>query len=126
MAKFTDTHFVLQKYQTTKQGFCCTRNWHGFMWNSGRLDYIELSNVLPRAANGENFAKRTEKCKIVGNLLVKEVERLEDHGCPKVQEFVDEEVWICTSYPFSHKTTLSFAERKAKSFGDWIMRQLML
>ena len=96
------------------------------MWNSWCLDYSELSNILPIAVKGEYFAKETEKCEILGNLLVKEVENLEGHGSPKVQDLIDEEIWICSSYPFRHKTTLHCAERKAKLFGNWIMRHLML
>ena len=115
-----------KKYKPTKQSFWCTRNWHGIVWNSGRRDYSELSSILPRAVKGEYFAKGTEKCKILGNLLGKEVENLEDHGCPTVQDLVDEEFWICSSYPFRHKTTLHCAEPKAKLFGNWMMRHLML
>ena len=96
------------------------------MGNSGRLDYSELSNILARAVKSEYFAEGTEKCKIFGNLLDKKVENLEDHGSRKVQELVDEENWICSSYPFRHKTTLHCAERKAKLFGNWIMHHLML
>ena len=100
-----------KKYKPTKQAFWCTRNLHGIVCNSGRLDYRELSNILPRAVNGEHFAKATEKFTILGNLLDKEVENLEDHGCLKVQDLVDEEKWRCSSYPFRHKTTLPCAER---------------
>ena len=55
----------------------------------------------------------------------KEVESLEDHGCPQIYDLVDE-VWICSSYPFRHKTTLHCAERKAILFGNWIMQHSML
>ena len=61
------------------------------MWNSGHLDYSELGNIPPSAAKDDNFAKGTEKCKIPGNLMDKEKESLEDHGCLKVQDLVDEE-----------------------------------
>ena len=96
---------------------------HGIVRNSGRLDFVELTNMLLGAAKAEYFAKGTEKCKILGNLLGKKVEILEDHGCPKVQDHVDEEIWVCSRYPFRHKTTLHCAERKAKAklFGNWIM-----
>ena len=99
---------------------------HGIVWNRGRFDYSDLSRILPRAVKGEDFAKWTEKCKILGNLLDKEVESLEDHGCPKLQDLVDEEIWIFSSYPFRNNTTLYSAERKSKMFGNWIMRPLML
>ena len=85
--------------------------------------YSELSNILPRALKGEHSAKGTEKCKIPGNLLNKEVEILED---PKVQHLVGEEDRICWSYPFRHKTTHHLAECKVKLFGIWMMRHLML
>ena len=86
------------------------------------MDYSARSIILPRAVKGEHFAKGTEKCKILGNSLDKEVENLEDHGCPKVQNLVDEEIWVCSSYQFRHKPTLHCAERKAKMFGNGIMR----
>ena len=60
------------------------------MGNSGRLHYSELPNILPSDVKGENFGKGTKRCKILGNLLDKEVEKLDDHGCPKVQDLVDE------------------------------------
>ena len=116
----------LKMYKPTKQAFWCTRNVHRIVWNSGRLDNSELSNVLLRAENGGYFAKETEKCKILGNLLHKEVENLIDHGCAKIQDLVDEEIGICSSYPFRHRTTLHCDERTAKLFGGWIMRHLML
>ena len=96
------------------------------MWNNGRLGYSELSNILPRIVQGEKFAKRTENFKVFGNLLDREVENLDNHVCPKVQDLVHGETWICSSYPFKHKTTLYCAERKAKLFRNWIMLHLML
>ena len=90
------------------------------------MDYSALSNILPRAEKGENFLQGTKKRNILGNLLNKEVEDLEYHGCPKVQDLVDEEIGICSCYPLRHKTTLHCAESKAKLFGNWIMRHLML
>ena len=88
-----------KKNKPSKQPFWCTRNLHGIVWNSGRLDCSEHSNILPRAVKEEHFAKGTGKCKILGNLLVKEVKNLGDHGCPKVQDHVDEEIGICSSDP---------------------------
>ena len=79
------------------------------VWNSRRLDYSELSNILPRAVNGEYFARRLEKCKILRNLLEKELENSEDHGCPEVQDLIEEEIWICSSNLFRHKITLDCA-----------------
>ena len=101
-------------YKRTKQTFWCTRSLHGIVWNSGCLDYTERADILPRAVKGEYFGRRTEKCKFFGNSLDKEVEKLEDHGCSKLQDLVDKELWIRSSYPLNYKTTLHCAERKAK------------
>ena len=43
------------------------------------------------------FAKGTEKSRILGNLLDREVESLEDRGCPKIQDLSDAEIWICSN-----------------------------
>ena len=113
-----------KKYKPTKQTFWCTRSLHGIVWNSGRLNYSELSDNLRRAVNGENFAEGFRKKQDSWQFFL-EVENLEDHDCPKVQDLVDEKIWICSSYPFNHKITLHTAERKAKLFCNWIMRHLM-
>ena len=113
MVNIRDTHFVLQtrtnphnkRIGAQELARNCVEQW--------KLNYSEFSNILHRAVKGEYFAKGTEKSKILGNLKNKEVENLEDHGCPKVRDLVDEEVWICSSYPFRHKTTIHCAERKA-------------
>ena len=54
----------------------------------------------------------------LAKLLDKDVENLEDHGCPKAQELADEGNWICSSCPIRHKTTLHRAEHNAKLFGN--------
>ena len=115
-----------KKYKPTNQAFWRTWNLHGIVWNSGRLDYSELSNISLTAVKGQNFSKETAKCKTLRNLLDKEVENMEDHGRPKVQDLVDEEIWTCSSYPYRHKTTRHCAEGKTKLFGDLVVRLLML
>ena len=60
------------------------------MWTSGRFDYIVLSNIVSRNVKGEYFPQETEICKILVGVLDKELEKLDDHGCPKVQDLVDE------------------------------------
>ena len=92
------------------------------MCNSGCLDYSENPNILPKDAEGEEFAEETEKCEIPGNLLDRDVEKLDDHGCPKIRDLVDEEMWIGSSYPIRHKTTYHCAECKAKLLGDWTVQ----
>ena len=53
-------------------------------------------------------------------------ENLDDHGCSKIQNLVDEENWICSSYPFRHETTLHFAQCKTKLFGNWTLQHIKL
>ena len=49
-----------ERYEPTKEAFCCTKNLHRIVSNSGSLDYSELQNVLLRDGKAENFAKGTE------------------------------------------------------------------
>ena len=53
-----------KKYKPIKQGFWCTRNLHGIVWNTGCFVYRELANNLPRAVKDECFPKGSEKCKV--------------------------------------------------------------
>ena len=71
------------------------------------------------------FAKGLEKCRLLTTLLGKNVENLDDYGCPKIQDLVKtDSSWICSSYRFRHKTRLNRAERKAKVYGEWAMQLL--
>ena len=78
--------------------------------------------------NAEVFAKGLEKCRLLTRLLGQNVENLDDYGCAKTQDLVGEgkanSLWICSSYPFRHKTRLRCAERKAKVYGEWAMQHL--
>ena len=85
------------------------------MQNSGHLDYTEHSNIPPLAVEGENIAQEIKKCKVLGNLLEKEVANFEDHCSPQVQDLVNEEIWISSSNPFRHKTKLYCVELRPKS-----------
>ena len=66
---FRDTHLFLQKKRTHKQAFWCTKILHGLVWENGCLDYGEILNILARDVKSKYFAKRTKKCKILGNSL---------------------------------------------------------
>ena len=75
--------------------------------------------------NVEVFAEGLEKCRLLTRLLGQNVESLDDYGCPKIQNLVKtDSFWICSIYPFQHKTRLHCAERKAKVYGEWAMEQL--
>ena len=66
------------------------------------------------------FAKGLEKCRLLTRLFGQNVEKLDDYGCPKVQDLVKtDSLWICSRYPFRHKISLHCAEREAKLYGDW-------
>ena len=75
--------------------------------------------------NAEVFAKGLEKCRLLTNLLGRNVEHLDDYGCPKIQDLVKIDCsWICSRYPFLHKTRLHCAERKTTVYGDWALKHL--
>ena len=50
-----------KKCNSTKHANWCTGNLNGIVWNSGRLDYSDIPNILPGDLRGECFAKKTEK-----------------------------------------------------------------
>ena len=81
-----------------------------------------------KTLNAEVFAKALEKCRLLTRLLGQNEEILNDYGCPKFQDPVAEgkmdSSWICSSYPFRHKTRLHYAERKAQVYGEWAMQHL--
>ena len=109
-----------------------TSHLHGIVLISGNLEFENLFAVLYdiKILNAEVFAKLFEKCRLLTRLLGKNVESLDDYGCPKIQDLVGERktdsFWICSSYPFWHKTRLLCAEKKAKVYGDWAMQHLNL
>ena len=115
MGMFRDTHFVLQKNPQSKQlgvQETCTELCETVdVWIT-----VSLPTFF-REKQTVNFLQN-EQCKILASLLDKGVENLDDHGCSRVENLVDEETLICSSYPFRQKITLHCAERKAKLFGN--------
>ena len=60
-------------------------------------------------------------------MLLEQFDHIHDYGCPKIQGLVKtDSSWICSSYPFRHKTRLHCAERKAKVYGNWAMQHLQI
>ena len=111
-------------FKPNKQTTWNTSHPHGIAWSSGKLDYRKLFAVFYhiRVKNAEMFAKRFEECRLLINLLGRNVENLDDYGCPKIQDLVKtDKLWICSSYYLRHKTRLHRAERKAKVYGDWAL-----
>ena len=104
-----------------------TRHLHGNAWSSGKLGYDKLFAVFYgiKVMNAEMFAKGLEKCRLLTSLPRRNVEHLDDHGCPRIQDLVKtDSSWICSNYPFRQKTRLHCAERKAKVYGEWAMQHL--
>ena len=117
----------LKTFKPNKQTTWNTRHLHGLAWKNGKLDYVKLFAVFYdiKVMNAEVFAKGFEKCRLLTRLLGQNVENLDEYGCPKFQDLVKaDSSWICSSYPFRHKTRLQCAERKAKVYGEWAMQHL--
>ena len=110
-----------------KQTTWNTSHPHGIAWCSGKLVYDKLFAVFYdiKMMNAEVFAKGLDECRLLTRLLGQSVEKLDDYGCPKIQDLVKmDSSWICCSYPLQHKTRLHCAERKTKAYGEWAMQHL--
>ena len=100
-----------------------TNHLHGLAWSSGKLGYDKLFAVSYdlKVMNAKVFAKGLDKCTLLSRLTGQNVKNLDVYGCRKIQDFVGvgktDSSWICSSYPFRHKTRLHCAERKAKVCG---------
>ena len=119
-------------FKLNKQTTWSTNHLHRIAWSSGKLEYEKLFAVFYdiKVLNAEVFAKKFVKCRLLTRLFGQNVENLADYGCPKIQGLVGEgktnSSWICSSYPFRHKTRLHCAERKAKVYGDWAIQHSLL
>ena len=79
------------------------------------MDFSDLPNIFLEDVKGKYFAKRRENRK-----MNEEMEKLEDHTCPRIQDLAktDEEMWICSRFPFKQKTTHYCAERRAMFYDN--------
>ena len=110
-----------KSFKPNKQTTWNTSHLHGIAWSSGKQDYEKLFAVFYdiRVLNAEVFAKGFEKFRLLTNLLGRNVENLDDYGCPKIQNLVKtDSSWICSSYLFRPRTKLHCAKRKTKVYGD--------
>ena len=102
-------------FRATKHTTWNTSHLHGIAWSSGKLGYDKLFAVFCdiKVMNAEVFAKGLEKSRQLTRLLGQNVENFNDYGCPKFQDLIGEKKinssWICSSYPFRHKTRLHCA-----------------
>ena len=100
-------------FKPNKQTTWNTKYLHEIVWSSGKLNYDKLFAVFYdiKVMNAEVFAKGLEKCRLLSSLLGQNVEKLDDYSCPKIQNLVKtDSSWICSSYPFRHKTRLHCAK----------------
>ena len=79
-----------KSFKPNKQTTWNTSHLHGIAWSSGKLDYEKLLAVFYdiKVMNAEVFAKGLEKCRLLTNLLGRNVENLDDYGCPRIQDLV--------------------------------------
>ena len=114
-------------FKPNKQTTWKTSHLHGIAWSSGKLAYDKLFAVFYgiKVMNAEVFAKGLKKCRLLTNVLGRNVENLDDYGCPNIQDLVKtDSSWICSSYPFRQRTRLHCAENKAKVYVEWAMQHL--
>ena len=93
-------------FKPNKQTTWNTSHLHGIAWSSGKLEYEKLFAVFYdiKLLNAEVFAKGLEKCRLLTNLRGRNVENLDDSGCPKLQDLVKtDSLWNCSSHPSDTK-----------------------
>ena len=111
MAKFRDNLFIIQEGTNTQiKRFgvheTCTEVCRRVeVWRT-----VSLQTFFSEPQLVKTLKKEQKKSKILGNLLDKKVEIMEDQGCPKVQNLVHKEMWFCSTHPFRQETTLHCAE----------------
>ena len=119
-------------FKPNKQTTWNTNHLHAIAWCSGKLEYEKLFAVFYdiKVTNAEVFVGGFEICRVLNRLLGQKVEKMHDYGYPKIQDLVGERKasssWICSTYPFRHKTRLHCADGKAEVYGDWAMQHLKL
>ena len=120
-------------FKPTKQSYWLTSHLHGINWDSGVHEYSDIGQILNavNSTNAEFFAKGSEKCKFLSNMVQKRVENLDSFLCPNAQQLIfrsenaDSEI-ICSSYPWRHSKTQHCAEQKAHEYGTWMKDHLKI
>ena len=87
-------------FKPNKQTTWNTSHLHGIARSSRNLDYEKLFAVFYdiKLMNAEVLAKGLEKCRLLTNLFGRNVEKLDDYGCPKIQDLVKtDSSWFCSS-----------------------------
>ena len=81
-----------------------------------------------KVANAEVFAKGFEKCRVLTRLLGQNVENLDDHGWPKIQDLVGEEKRTVRGFALNTlsdtKQGFTVPREKTKVYRDGAMQHL--
>ena len=87
-------------------------------WNTLSC-HQSFTNIFRLQQNTEYFTKGLEKCNLLSNYLCKDVENLDDLGCPKISKLLNNSDidWDCSKYPYRHKKTFHCAEKRAYAYG---------
>ena len=106
-----------KSFTPNKQTTWNTSHLHGIAWSSGKLENEKLFAVFYdiKLMNAEVFAKGLKKCRLLTNLLGRNVENFDDYGCPKSQDLVKtDSSWICSSYLSDTKPGFTVPRRKQR------------
>ena len=112
-------------YKPTFQAKWNTKKLRGIIWNNRKNDYSDPPTIIHQhcSPTTEYFANVLEKCKVLSNYLCKDVENLDDFGCPKASKLISNEdiIWESSNYPYRHKKTLNCAEKKTYAYENWVL-----
>ena len=113
-----------KSFKPNKQTTWNTSHLHGIAWSRGKLDYEKLFAVFYdiKLMNAEVLAKGLEKCRLLTNLLGRNVENLDDYGCPRIQDlFKTDSSWICSSSDTKQGFTVPRGKRRCIETGQCII-----
>lgn len=105
-----------------------TKSLHGLSWEEGDYPYLYLEQILQsislRNPLSTFYAKGSEKCLLLEKLLDREVENLENLGCPKVADITcPQYISACyrhSKYIIRGQADRHCAIRKAELFLYWL------
>ena len=107
---------------TTSQHFKQSGTQRIYMESTGLMEKL-ITQIFQTNFVKIVLLKPNTKCKILSNYLCRDVENLDDFGCPKASKLISNEdtMWECNNVPYRHKKTLHCAEKKASACGTRIL-----
>ena len=133
MLMFSKKIFVVRKkFKLRKRAFWCTRKFQRIAWNSGGLDYSELTYILPEDVR-IILLQKDRKSLYFQQLNEQICKKMDDHCCPNSQKVADpnadEKLWVwwkivCLNEVISFAQDYTFRRVESKnvwfwSFGQW-------